>query len=197
MSRNMYNSRSSSSKRRRSRSYDRDKRKLRKDSASLTISKVSDFDFSFEHYKRDLNKIILYSSETNTVANNLDDFWVFLKKYEATLKKAGKPIVDYRSEEKIETNDIGAPIKFSKYHCINFTTKIKYVDTVCDDRRRKLDTKLFDVLLNIVSIYLDFKNKEKFEKLKKLRQAQRDLPVAKYRLVYFVINLCLRSIFIQ
>ncbi|CAH2049462.1 unnamed protein product, partial [Iphiclides podalirius] len=47
--------------------------------------------------------------------------------------------------------------------------------------RKKLDKNIFDSLLNVVSVYLDFKNKEKLEKLKKLRQTQRDLPVAKYR----------------
>ncbi|XP_049871355.1 probable ATP-dependent RNA helicase DHX34 [Pectinophora gossypiella] len=184
MSRNSYysHSRASSSKRRRSHSEDRGRHKRRNISPTSKYSLAPDEDFSFEHYKRDLNKIILYSSESNTVGNSLDDFWVFLKKYEATLRKAGKPIVDYQSYEKYEVNDIGTPKEFSKFHCINFTTKIKYVDTVQDDKqRRKLDKKLFDAFMNIVSIYLDFKNKEKFEKLKKLRQTQSELPVAKYR----------------
>nr|XP_049702650.1 probable ATP-dependent RNA helicase DHX34 isoform X1 [Helicoverpa armigera] len=162
-------------KRRRSRSRDRDRHKIRKISPSPSTSK-SDEDFSFTNYKRDLNKILQYSNESNTVANNLDDFWTFLKKYEATLKKAGKPIIDFGPDENSDENS------YSKFHCINFTTSIKYVDTVSHDRdRRKLDSKLYKAFLNIVSVYIDFKNKEKFDKLKKLRQAQKDLPVAKYR----------------
>ncbi|XP_026741114.1 probable ATP-dependent RNA helicase DHX34 isoform X1 [Trichoplusia ni] len=165
-------------KRRRSRSRDRDRHKVRKTSPNASTSKHVEEEFSFTNYKRELNKIILYSSESNTVANSLDDFWVFLKKYEATLKKAGKPIVDYGPEENSEESSE----KFSKFHCINFTSSMKYVDTVYDEReRRKLDKNLFQAFLNIVSIYIDFKNKEKFTKLRKLRQAQRDLPVAKYR----------------
>lgn len=129
-----------------------------------------------------MNKIILYSGEGNTVANSLDDFWVFVKKYEATLKKAGKPIIDVSNDDKSELNSIGAPKIFSKFHCINFSTKLKYIEIATDERDRlKLDKKLFESFLNVVSIYLDFKNKEKFEKLKKLRQAQKELPVAKYR----------------
>lgn len=165
-------------KRKRSRSRDRDRLKVRKTSPAPSTSNKSEEDFSFTDYKRDLNKIILSSSESNTVVNNLDDFWVFLKKYEATLKKAGKPIVDYGPDEKSEDTTQN----FSKFNCINFTGSIKYVDSVCYDRdRNKLDKKLFQAFMNIVSIYIDFKNKEKFEKLRKLRQAQKDLPVANYR----------------
>lgn len=166
-------------KRRSSRSRDRDRHKIRKTSPGPSTSRHNiEEDFSFTHYKRDLNKIILYSNESNTVANSLDDFWVFVKKYEATLKKAGKPIIDYGIEKKSEESSLS----FSKLNCINFTTSIKYMDTVCDEReRKKLDKEIFQAFLNIVSIYIDFKNKEKFDKLRKLRQAQKDLPVAKYR----------------
>lgn len=186
MSRNSQHQRSSSSKRRRSRSHDYERHKLRKISPTPSTSLHLEENFSFEHYKRDLNKIILYSSESNTVANSLDDFWVFVKKYEATLKKAGKPIIDLSNGEKLEFNSIGAPKNFSKFHCINISTKLKYTEIFSDERdRKKLDKNLFEAFLNVVSIYLDFKNKEKFEKLKKLRQAQKELPVAKYR--WFII----------
>lgn len=158
-------------KRKRSPYSERDRRKQRR--ASPTPSNCKEF--SFLDYRRDLNKIILYSNESNTVANNLDDFWIFLKKYEATLKKVGKPLVEVKSDSKSSNN-------FSKLDCINFNTHIKYVDIARDDSEgRKLDKNLFEAFLNIVSVYIDFKNKEKFEKLKKLRQAQKDLPVAKYR----------------
>ncbi|XP_050349879.1 probable ATP-dependent RNA helicase DHX34 [Nymphalis io] len=170
----------SSSKRNRSDSNEsssKERYKLRKQSPS---KQPNDAEFSFLDYKRNLNKMITYSNDSNTVINNLDDFWVFVKKYEMTLKKAGKPITD--NEIEIELNDIGVPINFSKHYCINFLSKMKFMDSVYDERdKRKLDKKMFDAFLNIVSIYLDFKNKEKFEKLKKLRQAQSELPVAKYR----------------
>lgn len=182
MSRNSHYSRNSSSKRRRSRSNDYERHKLRKTSPTPSTSLYLEANFSFEHYKRDLNKIILYSSDSNTVANSLDDFWIFVKKYEATLKKAGKPIIDFSNDEEPQFNAIGAPKIFSKFHCINFSTKLKYIETFSDERDKiKLDKKLFEAFLNVVSVYLDFKNKAKFEKLKKLRQAQKELPVAKYR----------------
>lgn len=136
-------------------------------------------EFSFLDYKRDLEKVMLYSNESNTVVNSLSDFWIFLKKYEATLKKSGKPLLEPNcGKDIIDTNSE----RFSKFHCINFTSSMKFIDTVCESgSRKKLNRKIFDAFLEIVSIYLDFKNKEKFEKLKKLRQTQKELPVANYR----------------
>ncbi|CAH2087005.1 unnamed protein product [Euphydryas editha] len=169
------------SKRQRSPSHESksgERHKLRKRSP---LKQQEESEFSFLDYKRNLNKIITYSSDSNTVVNSLDDFWVFVKKYEMTLKKAGKPIIDNECDHN-ELNDIGIPINFSKHHCINFMSKMKYMESVYDEReKKKLDKKMFDSFLNIVSIYLDFKNKEKFEKLKKLRKAQSELPVTKYR----------------
>ncbi|CAK1581156.1 unnamed protein product [Parnassius mnemosyne] len=137
-------------------------------------------EFSFLDYKREINKIFTYSNDTNTVTNSLDDFWVFVKKYESMLKKAGKPVFSLENEE--NSNCESDTLKFSKFDCINFSTNIKFMDNVCDNRvKKKLDKKIFDAILNVVSIYLDFKNKEKLDKLKKLRQTQKDLPVAKYR----------------
>ncbi|XP_045775996.1 probable ATP-dependent RNA helicase DHX34 isoform X1 [Maniola jurtina] len=173
----------SSSRRKRSRSRDNDSRerpKLRK--ISPPSAKLESSEFSFLDHKHNLNKILTYSNDTNVVVNSLEDFWVFVKKYEATLKKAGKPIIDCDSSIEKDTLRQGSDTPFSKHDCINFTSKMKYMDSAYDERdRKRLDKKMFDVFLKIVSIYLDFKNKEKFEKLKKLRKAQRDLPVAKYR----------------
>lgn len=168
-------SKSKSIKRRRSRSREGERHKHRRTRVTKQPKTQLDQDFSFEHYKRYLNKIILYSSESNSVANNLDDFWIFLKRYEATLRKAGKPVVPP------ETDDSTGHLQFSKFHCINFSTKMKFVDSYDEREKKRLDKNLFDAFLNIVSVYLDFKNKEKFDKLKKLRLAQKELPVAKYR----------------
>ncbi|XP_045538727.1 probable ATP-dependent RNA helicase DHX34 [Papilio machaon] len=170
-----------SNKRRRSSSEDRvflNRQKIH-ESENPAVSSSGEFDFL--DYKREINKIFAYSRDTNTVTNNLDDFWVFVKKYQATLRKAGKPVFCIENEDRT-TNDLGIPSNFSKFNCINFSTNIKFMDSVCDEKgRKKLTKSIFDALLNVVSIYLDFKNKEKLEKLKKLRQTQRDLPVAKYR----------------
>ncbi|XP_013140316.1 PREDICTED: probable ATP-dependent RNA helicase DHX34 [Papilio polytes] len=170
-----------SSKRRRSSSEERLFANRQKLSKPMNPAESSSAEFDFLDYKRDINKIFAYSRDTNTVTNNLDDFWVFVNKYQATLRKAGKPIFCVENEDRL-TNDLGIPSNFSKFDCINFSTNIKFMDSVCEERgRKKLTKSIFDALLNVVSIYLDFKNKEKLEKLKKLRQTQKDLPVAKYR----------------
>ncbi|KAL4710992.1 hypothetical protein ACJJTC_017957, partial [Scirpophaga incertulas] len=160
-------------------SYFRD-REVQK-SKKLCSSPSTTQEFSFLNHKRSLNKILLYSNDTNTVTNNIDDFWKFISKYEATLKKAGKPLLVKESKNS-KFNSLGIPIEYSKFHCINFDTKIKFIDSVFDQRNQyKIDENLFEIFLSIVSIYIDFKNKEKFDKLKKLRQTQHDLPVAKHR----------------
>lgn len=176
-----------SSRRKRSHSDEirlRERDKIRKHSPSST---TSNSEFSFLDYKKDLNKMITYSNDSNTIINSLDDFWIFVKKYEDTLKKAGKTIIDIETKDGAVTEK-EIPKVFSKHYCINFKSKMKFIDTVYDEsEKKKFDKKMFDVFLNIVSIYLDFKNKEKFEKLRKLRKAQNDLPVAKYRLVFNLI----------
>ncbi|CAF4825543.1 unnamed protein product [Pieris macdunnoughi] len=176
----------SRSKRRRSESCERkgleySKRRRSPHNSPARVSQSDTEYFSFLNYKRNLNKIILYNNDTNTVAYSIDDFWVFVKKYEATLRKGHKPILSYESEEK-RVNNLGISETFSKWDCINFTSKTKFMDSVYDEgAKNRLNEKMFKVFLNIISIYIDFKNKEKFEKLKKLRKAQRDLPVAKFR----------------
>ncbi|XP_041981061.1 probable ATP-dependent RNA helicase DHX34 [Aricia agestis] len=182
------NSSRSSYKRKRSPSVDsdhnKDRLKLPKDRNISSSSKANnelDVEFSFLDYKRDLNKIILYSSDTNTVANSIDDFWIFVNKYESTLRKAGKPIFVKDSDDTKHTYVDDIPKSFSKHHCINFVSKIKFVDRVQEDRHKRLNKDIFNAFLKIISIYLDFKNKEKFEKLRKLRKAQSELPVASYR----------------
>lgn len=174
---------SSSSRRKRSRSREdnsRERPKLRKHSPSPSKALSDTIEFSFLEHKHNLNKILMYSNDANVVVNSLEDFWVFVKKYEATLRKAGKPILDYENNTETGSSSLRGP--FSKHDCINFTSKMKFTDTSYSERdRKRLDKRMFDVFLKIVSIYLDFKNKEKFEKLKKLRKAQSDLPVAKYR----------------
>ncbi|VVC91590.1 unnamed protein product [Leptidea sinapis] len=54
--------------------------------------------------------------------------------------------------------------------------------SIYDNRDKiKLQEGMFKTFVNIISFYLDFKNKEKFEKLRTLRKSQKELPVAKYR----------------
>lgn len=47
----------------------------------------------------------------------------------------------------------------------------------------RITIKQFQHFIDIVLTYLDFKQKEKFGKLKKLRKTQSQLPVTEYRYV--------------
>lgn len=156
--------------------------KKRKSNPKPVSTLHSNLDFSFLGFKRSLIKIISYSGDRHCLGNNLEDFWIFVHKYEATLRKAGKPILDIQNAPINEINQTFEPPVYSKINCINYTFKLKYIDTYSEDLNEKqLTLTIFEAFLNVVAYYLDFKNKEKFEKLRKLRQAQNDLPVAKYR----------------
>lgn len=49
-----------------------------------------------------------------------------------------------------------------------------------NDDDRSVDDKTIKVFMTIVKHYLDFKQKERFNKLKKLRKFQASLPIASY-----------------
>lgn len=155
--------------------------RLHKYRAGSPPSRNTENEFTFLTYKQHLNKIISYGRHNDFIVNNLEDLWSFVSKYEATLRKAGKPLIDEDSKKSIEKNELCVPPKYCKQHCINYCFKLKYVDTYSDKEDKKLTKEIFESFLNVIEIYLDFKNKEQFEKLRKLRQAQNNLPVAKYR----------------
>lgn len=162
---------------------DNDHKRHRKFSSqpSSSLKTEHSCDFTFQNYKQSLNRILSYGSANNPISNNLNDLWKFITKYETTLKKAGKPIFDKETHLKVENNSIGIPVNYSKHYCINYKYKFKYFETFSEDGQQKLTEEIFVAFLDIIAIYLDFKNKEKYDKLRKLRQAQNDLPVAKYR----------------
>ena len=131
--------------------------------------------FSFEKYKPELNKV--FYSNPNLV-KDIDDFWVFLKKYESLQKNAP----EQPTENQTDLNKHGLPINYHKSHLINFKLNIKSRELfyrVPDHAElTKSRLKKFE---EIIVIYLDFKQKEKFQKLKNLRKEQKNLPVYQYR----------------
>ena len=133
--------------------------------------------FSFVKYRHELNKI--FSTIVNLV-NDPDDFWKFVRKYEAIEEKHGSK--NQLASVPNTYNSLGVP---SSYHSIyNLNVSLNCKKHHLFDRISRSNDLTDDKLLrfrDIIVIYIGFKQKEKFSKLKKLRNEQDNLPVAKYR----------------
>ena len=62
---------------------------------------------------------------------------------------------------------------------LDLLNRIPYQDY--DDKRNLLSPSMVEEFRQILTLYLDFLQKEKFAKLKKLRESQANLPIAEYR----------------
>jgi len=86
-----------------------------------------------------------------------------------------------------EKNELGIPGgPFDKLHFLNVDITVKQGELFsCLPPRESEEDGLTDERLadlrQILKLYLDFRLRENFAKLRKLRETQRNLPVTKYR----------------
>ncbi|XP_057341337.1 probable ATP-dependent RNA helicase DHX34 [Microplitis mediator] len=133
--------------------------------------------FSFIKCKHELNKVFVAH---NQLVQDIEDFWSFVKKYEAIENKLGKN----KSKDLVNTdlNSLGVPTHYHKSHCINIKVNIKFDELFARvPQVKELNNNRLLKFKDIILLYLNFKQKEKFTKLKKLRENQENLPVAKYK----------------
>ena len=136
-----------------------------------------DEDFSFTKYKYELNKVFIANPN---LVQDTDDFWRFVGKYETIQKKLGKKVEPVVAN--VDLNSIGVPANYHKSHCININISLKFGEIFARvPQSEELSNKRLKQFKNVIVLYLDFKQKEKFNKLKKLRECQANLPVARYR----------------
>ncbi|XP_029161453.1 probable ATP-dependent RNA helicase DHX34 isoform X2 [Nylanderia fulva] len=146
-------------------------------SSSSTSREESDQDFYFSKYKHELNKI--FAANSNLI-HDVVDFWKFVEKYESVKKQLGDSSDESAAESAL--NSIGVPAKYHKSHCLNFELGLSYGELFARVPEAKQLTKARLLKFkDVIVLYLDFKQKEKFNKLKKLRDAQANLPVAQYK----------------
>lgn len=146
--------------------------------------KTSKKPFSFLDYKRILEKVFL----NEELVEDVNDLWLFVKKFETvTMKKASddKPLIP-----NLSSNPLELPETFDKMHLINL--KMYYSDDELASRlptydqeeeyeKRPLTKEDITKFRQLVLMYMDFKQKEKFNKLRKLRESQRNLPVYQFK----------------
>uniref|UniRef100_A0A1B6D6A9 RNA helicase n=1 Tax=Clastoptera arizonana TaxID=38151 RepID=A0A1B6D6A9_9HEMI len=131
----------------------------------------TDNKFTFELYKYEFNKVFFRNSN---LISDIDDFWLFLKKYEKIQEKA--KLNQKSREDKI-------PLNLETYD------KTLLVNLRLSSKESELFARLppsisrdqFKDFYSVLLLYLDFKHKERFLKLKKLRDLQANLPVYHFR----------------
>lgn len=117
-------------------------------------------------YKYELARFL----EEQCLIKNLHDFWRFYDKYVAIK-------INRSSSSDIDKNkllNINFDLTFKELH-----EKLPVLDK--NGERFHISKEKFKDFLQTVRVYQDFQQKSKFAKLKKLRKAQNDLPIAAYK----------------
>lgn len=137
--------------------------------------------FSFLDYKSELAKVLMGYTPRDKLIDDISDFWLFLQKYENMLKNTGQSILP----EPLDDDDASMSHVYNKAYNCNLRLAIPFDDLFgrisTYVQSTKLTRRKIRQFLQIVVHYLDFRQKEKFAKLRKLRKVQAELPVAQYR----------------
>lgn len=158
-------------KRRRSRSEEN----VRKDNKT-TEKQVS---FSFLDHKRFFHRLLMGYNVGEQLVDEPSDFWLFLTKYEALLRRTGQSVLTIKVE--VPSTHSVIPSEYNKNYLMNIKLKPSKNQTASfTDEDKSIDEKKIKIFLTIVTHYLDFKQKERLQKLKKLRKFQASLPIAAY-----------------
>ncbi|XP_022219514.2 probable ATP-dependent RNA helicase DHX34 isoform X2 [Drosophila obscura] len=141
--------------------------------SSKTMGLLNLVDFSFLELKVELNSILKVKSRQQlSFVENEPDFWKFVKKYECMLRSMGQTVLaQVLPEQELVRSQ---PYHRSKHLAIQLDECALRQE---QDNISEVKAQLQQLLL----IYLDFKQKEKFKRIKKLRQAQRNLPIARFK----------------
>ncbi|XP_055915540.1 probable ATP-dependent RNA helicase DHX34 [Eupeodes corollae] len=140
-------------------------------------------DFSFCDYKSAFEGILTSPTHHELIVEDIRDFWKFVNKYESMLRNAGQPIL----AEPLSLSKQAEENKYNNFHKRNFIPlELAYDTQKCSmgryvENSNKLSKLKIHQFVEIVLIYMDFKQKEKFNKIKKLRKSQRNLPIAKFK----------------
>lgn len=190
--------RSKHKRRSRSRSSERRHERKRHESATGT-SDIEDpivppklQEFSFENYKKDLD--ILFFSDRDVIKKDTtqyDEFWKFFNKYQAVRRKQGVTTWSPPRSQPVSDN-LGIPTNYHRSFLLNFGLNLPSPDKLLnrlppDDpearkaKRPRLTRENLMEFHHIILLYLEFLQREKMVKLKKLRESQSKLPIAQFR----------------
>ncbi|XP_068154752.1 probable ATP-dependent RNA helicase DHX34 [Drosophila tropicalis] len=128
--------------------------------------------FSFLDHKSQLSYLLQHAQKRQTcnLVENETDFWKFVQKYESMLRSMGQP-------------ELPSLLSEAEYREAKPYHKGKHLAMIMKERPDKQEklSEIEEQFQQLVLIYMDFKQKEKFQKIKKLREAQKQLPIARYK----------------
>ncbi len=189
--------RSSRSPSRRKRSRSRSPRRYRKEykydekesCETIHATKVKK-EFSFEDYVKDLDT--LFFTDRDVIKKGTpqyDEFWKFFNKYQMMRNRQG--ITTWIAPKSKPTNELGIPTVYHRSFLINFGLNLPPPDKLLDrlpatnferkSYRPKLTKEQLMEFHQIILLYLEFLQREKMVKLKKLRESQEKLPIAQFK----------------
>ncbi|TRY63932.1 hypothetical protein TCAL_10894 [Tigriopus californicus] len=142
--------------------------------------------FDFERYKSKLIKIFFRPDDLITHGSSeYRDFWAFLHKYQAFQKKTAshtkKPSPDPPGSANLGLSPV---FDRSLLQCLQLepSDPRDLLNRISlQDEDRPLTQAMILEFRHILTLYIDFLQKEKIEKIRKLRQSQANLPIAEYR----------------
>lgn len=174
-------SRYENKKRYRSRSKDDDRgRRKSEKRRSKSPKKITEdeVNFSFLNHKRFFHRILTGYNVTEQLVDEVADFWIFLNKYESLLRRTGQSILSIKTDE--DPTELVIPRTYNKNFFISLKLKASKNHSTASnyEEDRSIDDNKLKIFLTIVTHYLDFKQKERFNKLRKLRKFQASLPIA-------------------
>lgn len=144
--------------------------------------------FSFCDNKYELNRVLNGFRTRDQLIDDTNDLWLFVAKYESLLKRSGQCILpDPTPPTAIDNNVQSAAAAITKAYVKSLQCSIEFsvpfeelLGRLSSDQSR-IDALKLRQFLQIVVHYLDFKQREKFQTLRKLRAFQAGLPVAQYK----------------
>jgi len=148
------------------------KKKADEHASSRRRTQINLIEFSFLDHKAELVGLLQAKSRQvgRSLVENEADFWKFVGKYEAMMRSTGQPVLPTRLAE-AELSSM-QPYHRSKHLALRLDA-----DELLQEARDEMQSQFRHILL----VYLDFRQTEKFQRIRKLRQTQRNLPIARFR----------------
>ena len=149
------------------------KKKRHRSRSRSPRSRKRPYEIQFEKYRSKLNKIFFRDEDLIQVGSDeYKDFWKFLAKYQNFQRMKQKQPKDSSSN-------------YNKRLCQNFRLCPKdpqdLLNRISYNEDSDLTVDIVSEFQTVIGLYIDFLQKEKFSKLKKLRQSQANLPIAEFR----------------
>uniref|UniRef100_A0A914V0V8 Uncharacterized protein n=1 Tax=Plectus sambesii TaxID=2011161 RepID=A0A914V0V8_9BILA len=108
-----------------------------------------------------------------------NDFWAFFKKYLAVVARKNIRADDRSAHDRGMFNELGIPE--GSYQKLHRPTTQLHIDKTARYMLRELPSRVVNEFEYIIHCYLEFCQKDKLVKLKKLRTSQANLPITARR----------------